>query len=495
MGRNTWTKEYKYTDYMKNRISCLISEINLSNINSFMDLGCGMQWAREFLPKRIKYFPVDALKNLETTIVKDFNQGEFLEEYVDICMCSGVIEYIYDIDNFISNISKYSNYVIGSYHFREDCPEMVDPWVNRFTLIELMFAFEKRGFVLEKLYPAKNPREKIFVLRKSHVKSILSKKEKKKKTLFSYLNKDGFLYKVLRKIWRKFKALKGCTQKYKNAYEKQDNYGKGKALAYVLGRKNLGDVFNHDLLNSYNVEHYFENYNKANIYCIGSILERLLNKNNEIDSDKKVIVAGSGFIKEQENKDEKFASDVEILALRGELSKQRCENILDKKLDITLGDPGLLASKIYPLKEEKKYDVGIIPHYYDECSYFLNNIKLENKSFKIINVQRDAKEIIKEIQQCKFILSSAMHGLIIADSYGIANRRIKLTDTIVGGDYKFKDYYSIFSNYDKLPKAINLENEIITDSDIEKFEQEYRISQDEVKAICEKLDNIYSNLG
>jgi pyruvyltransferase len=38
-----------------------------------------------------------------------------------------------------------------------------------------------------------------------------------------------------------------------------------------------------------------------------------------------------------------------------------------------------------------------------------------------------------------------MHGLIVSDCYGIPNIRISASDLVAGGDYKFRDYYSVFN--------------------------------------------------
>jgi pyruvyltransferase len=51
------------------------------------------------------------------------------------------------------------------------------------------------------------------------------------------------------------------------------------------------------------------------------------------------------------------------------------------------------------------------------------------------------KKFVKQIHECEYILSSSLHGIIIADSYGIPAYHIELSDKIIGGQWKFKDYY------------------------------------------------------
>lgn len=54
------------------------------------------------------------------------------------------------------------------------------------------------------------------------------------------------------------------------------------------------------------------------------------------------------------------------------------------------------------------------------------------------------EKVIKQIKQCKYIASSSLHGLIIADAYHIPNIRIVDYDTFAypACNYKFEDYYS-----------------------------------------------------
>ena len=242
-----------------------------------------------------------------------------------------------------------------------------------------------------------------------------------------------------------------------------------KNLSYFNSLANFGDELNLYILQRiFNLDIKYSPYKKGNLVCIGSILEQIITKKSKIKKGE-IKVWGSGFIKEQENKKEFFKKQTEILALRGELTKQRVEKIIGKKLDCPLGDPGLLACKLLEKIPNKEHEIGIILHYVDKNSSFLKNIKLDN--YILIDVTKNPIHIINEIAKCEVILSSAMHGLIVADSLNIPNQWIKMSDLLYGKEYKFNDYYSIFNHK---PKAIDLREEIITLKTVEEIKNNYQ---------------------
>jgi hypothetical protein len=101
------------------------------------------------------------------------------------------------------------------------------------------------------------------------------------------------------------------------------------------------------------------------------------------------------------------------------------------------GDPALLLSRIVSPATEKKYQIGIAPHYVD---YEL--AKQQYPDLPVINLlNADPREVIKQITQCEKIISSSLHGIIAAHAYGIPAAWVKLSDKISGDDTKFYDHH------------------------------------------------------
>ncbi len=258
-------------------------------------------------------------------------------------------------------------------------------------------------------------------------------------------------------------------------------------LFFLKSQRNFGDVLNEDIMSYLGIDYVRSPALFADTVCIGSLLDTLLLREDEKPYMPTAHVFGTGFMHPAKSASETFNRSLEIHALRGELSKRRCEKILGTKLDVPLGDPGLLISRVFPLKKKivAQYDVGIVLHMSDAKAP-LDNIGLGNLKVRYIDIRQDTKSFVDDIRQCRFILSSAMHGLICADSLGIPNKHIIVSDNVLGGSYKFEDYYSVFSNAKHHP--VDIRKTVITEKQISEFEKAYCISPDEVQHICDRLE-------
>lgn len=268
-------------------------------------------------------------------------------------------------------------------------------------------------------------------------------------------------------------------------------------LFYWDGEKNAGDDFNKDILKHYNIRFKKRSYAKSTLIGVGSILESIVIP-QKAECDKKikyepVNVMGSGFI-ERRDEEEKAIKELYVLAIRGALTLERLKRLDKVSFDenLVLADPGLMASVLYKWRNVKKYNVGIIPHYIDKNCEALSNIKLSKCTYKLINIQGAAKDVCREISECDFILSSSLHGLIFADSYNVPNFHIVLSDKLMGGDYKFRDYYSAFGL--EYPGNIDLRNDVITDETIEELKNKYQEKSEKIKTKQKQLEKHYKKL-
>ncbi len=174
----------------------------------------------------------------------------------------------------------------------------------------------------------------------------------------------------------------------------------------------------------------FNYLHKPELLGIGSIISGDLSN---------FVIWGSGVLSAETtiyNKPKK------VLALRGYNSLKK---IKETGGDCNLfGDPVLLFPDIFPDNNIKKtHRYGIVPHYSDKKKPGIILLEaLKDPSVKIIDIQTDTETFVKEVLSCENIISSSLHGLILAEAYGIPTCRIMLSENLKRGDFKFYDYYS-----------------------------------------------------
>lgn len=276
---------------------------------------------------------------------------------------------------------------------------------------------------------------------------------------------------------------------------------------YWLGSPNFGDMLNIDICKKlFSVNPVETSPKECEATFIGSTLDDFLYKRafkftrqyRSLFAKEPVKIWGSGFItgenkfvKRKWNLPETYFRRFKCVAVRGRLSLERLKKI-DKKQNfdnVILGDPGLLAPRLLSGKPDKKYRIGIIPHHHELdfpiWEYLANYIS----DATIIRVDGNVEDTIRQIAQCEVILSSAMHGLIVADAFDIPNARLVASNMLIGGDYKFDDYYSAF-DIDKHRK-IDLCKDKISDELINSVVSGYVSKKEKVNEICDQLVRVF----
>ncbi len=147
----------------------------------------------------------------------------------------------------------------------------------------------------------------------------------------------------------------------------------------------------------------------------------------------------------------------EVLALRGRLTLGRAPPDLDS---IPLGDGGLVAG-LMAGQEQKQYALGLIPHYAHERNpAFRAVVKGHSRHACLIDICSDPRSVIQQVQRCEAVLASCLHGLVLADSLGVPSQWVMTSDALLGADFKFRDYYSVFGNRSITPLTLSGEDSI-----------------------------------
>ncbi len=126
-----------------------------------------------------------------------------------------------------------------------------------------------------------------------------------------------------------------------------------------------------------------------------------------------------------------------ILALRGPLTARQCP-----PGDYAIGDPGLLASELVGPWPERTIDLGVVPHWADTGLARRPEWYSSAWTTKVIDPGWAPLDVITMISRCHKIVSSSLHGLIAADSFGIPRRFEPPPDPdgSQGGLFKYLDY-------------------------------------------------------
>jgi hypothetical protein len=165
-------------------------------------------------------------------------------------------------------------------------------------------------------------------------------------------------------------------------------------------------------------------WDKTNYVTIGSILHH---------ASKDSIVWGSGIIDKEQH-----ITKADFRAVRGPQTRKFLLD-LGYQCPEVYGDPALLLPKQYHPEVEKKYRIGIIPHYHD-FKFVSENYKNNPEILVIDLMTLDVEKVTREILSCEKTISSSLHGVIVSHAYEIPSIWVEFSNKIFGDGIKYLDY-------------------------------------------------------
>ncbi len=240
-----------------------------------------------------------------------------------------------------------------------------------------------------------------------------------------------------------------------------------------IRRNRYGIKLVHSISNAVNIEHY-------PLLNVGDtlgpiIVEWMLQKkgimiNNKVKDTKHLMtvgsilsmglfdatVWGSGILNNNvlpiiRKKKKIYNRKLDVRAVRGPLTRDvmlkagyTCPKVF--------GDPAILLPLIYePLSTEKKYEVSLILHYrtkihnsgeHNKGKYTIeiDDDTILKNNIKIIDPKTDDyKSFVNDVVTSKLVISSSLHGIILAEAYGIP--AVFLNFGMDDQPTKFEDWY------------------------------------------------------
>jgi len=131
---------------------------------------------------------------------------------------------------------------------------------------------------------------------------------------------------------------------------------------------------------------------------------------------------------------------VDIRSVRGPLTRRELVAIGLRCPDV-YGDPGLLLPLIYSPTRTCEYPVGIIPHIKQEADIRPLCQGLIEQGAIVISPRQAWEQYVQCVNKCRLVVSTSLHGIIIADAYGIPAILMKHKQFMHDDAFKFEDYY------------------------------------------------------
>jgi pyruvyltransferase len=130
------------------------------------------------------------------------------------------------------------------------------------------------------------------------------------------------------------------------------------------------------------------------------------------------------------------------LAVRGPLTRSAI-NVAGGTCPPVFGDPAILLPRFCPPAKSKKYELSIIPHYIDQPRISAGgwiDVCIRD-GINVINVFDSVENICRQVSESERVISSSLHGCIIADTYNVPWCWAKFSNNVGGDDSKFIDYF------------------------------------------------------
>ena len=173
---------------------------------------------------------------------------------------------------------------------------------------------------------------------------------------------------------------------------------------------------------------------KKHLFTVGSNIFGSSIKGNY----QNATIWGSGILSEPSRREslaQKLSRrQLDIRAVRGPLSREVLLRFGHKCPEV-YGDPAILMPLFYEPNVEKRYEYIVIPQFVHECEF-----RKAHPNERMVSMNTDNYQaVIDSIVASEVVYTSSLHGIILAESYGVP--AVFFRDLAKRVDFKYLDYY------------------------------------------------------
>lgn len=154
-----------------------------------------------------------------------------------------------------------------------------------------------------------------------------------------------------------------------------------------------------------------------------------------------MVLWGSGAI--SEHVENPLVQKHKFLAVRGPKTRQKILATGGSCPEV-YGDPALLLPTIFSkdrFEISQRSKVSFLPHWIDyNLASKMRSVK--SGEVNLIDIRGNVFDTIKQIVASDFIITSSLHGLIVAEAYDIPVVFARFSNNVTGGYFKFEDYFN-----------------------------------------------------
>ncbi|WP_372574412.1 polysaccharide pyruvyl transferase family protein [Ruegeria jejuensis] len=185
-------------------------------------------------------------------------------------------------------------------------------------------------------------------------------------------------------------------------------------LFWWKGEPNFGDALSPLIVGSLTDRRVVHSgAGRCEMLALGSLLQVMQKHYAEPADGRRPVIWGAGLLRAIPRG---FVANVDVALLRGPVSAALL-GVRTRRF----GDPGLLAHRVVEGPFERQDRVALIPHHSMVGTPAFAHLIKSDPALDVILPEADPLEVCRRIATSAHVISASLHGLILADCFGVAS--------------------------------------------------------------------------